>query len=175
MCKDIKGQTHHPPIGGSGQTIVEAMVAISIALVGLLGVLSLVSASLAFTNDASQKFVATYLAAEGIEIAKNIIDTNVANGRTTWNEGLVDNGFYETSAASSYLSSLPEGTQPRKLSMSSDGEYGYGGGYNISTPYARTIQIINDTNSVTVIARVLWNAHAKDRSVEVRDIFRRWR
>ncbi|MDO8557521.1 MAG: hypothetical protein Q7R98_03640 [Candidatus Jorgensenbacteria bacterium] len=152
----------------SGQTIVEAMVAISIALVGLLGVLALVSASLAFTNDASQKFVATYLAAEGIEIVKNIIDTNVANG-AIWNTD-VNDGLYKTSAADPILRQ----TTGTKLKLPPDGgEYQYDNGN--PTPYTRTIQIINDTDSVTVIAKVSWNARAKDQSVEVRDIFKRWR
>lgn len=158
-----------------GQTIIEAMVAISIALTGLLGILTLVSASLAFTNDASQKFVASYLAAEGIEIVKNIIDTNIANGfewDTGINIGVSPAVSYETSAANPILQRAATLSQLKLL----NGQYLYDNMSGVATPYKRAVQIIkNDANTITVDAVVSWEARGKTLSVAVRDVFKRWR
>lgn len=74
-----------------GQMIIEATVAISIMVVGLLGIFVLVSRSLNMYHTATQEYVATNLAAEGIEVTKNILDANLINGRA-WN----DDGFAVT-------------------------------------------------------------------------------
>jgi hypothetical protein len=61
-----------------GQSLVEAMVAISVLTVGFLGILSLLSKSFFYSKDVSDTMKATYLASEGIEITKNLIDHDVA-------------------------------------------------------------------------------------------------
>lgn len=60
-----------------GQSIVEALIALSILTIGLLGVLGLLSHSLYLQRETADQAKATYLASEGIEVAKNLIDHNV--------------------------------------------------------------------------------------------------
>lgn len=60
-----------------GFTLVEALVAISIFTVSILGLLSVLSQGIADTSYAKQKVVATYLAEEGIEYIRNMRDTFV--------------------------------------------------------------------------------------------------
>src|SRR3989344_9094302 len=67
-----------------GQLIIEATVSTSIMVVGLLGIFVLVARSLNMYHTAAQEYVATNLAAEGIEVAKNILDANLINDRA-WN------------------------------------------------------------------------------------------
>ncbi|MBI5732489.1 hypothetical protein HY967_00830 [Candidatus Jorgensenbacteria bacterium] len=77
--------------------MVEAIVAIMIAIVGLFGIIQLLTRSLALTREKSDEFTAIYLAAEGIEIVKNLIDVNYTTqppGTRVWNEGITD-GSYE--------------------------------------------------------------------------------
>jgi hypothetical protein len=66
--------------GRRGQTIVEAMVAMSILLIGLMGVLTLLSRSLLLARTTADQAKATYLASEGIEIVKSLIDHDVYLG-----------------------------------------------------------------------------------------------
>jgi hypothetical protein len=77
-----------------GQTIIEAMIGISILTTGLLGIMGLLSRSFFLSRVTAENLTATYLAAEGIELAKNLIDHDVYTpGRTwgvVWQEG--DNG-----------------------------------------------------------------------------------
>ncbi len=57
-----------------GQSMVEMLVAISIVVVSLLGILALVNRALGVNRLVSEQYTGTYLAAEGIEIVKNLFD-----------------------------------------------------------------------------------------------------
>ena len=57
-----------------GQTIIELIVAISIVVVSLLGIFALISRSLAINRLTSEQYAASYLAAEGIELVRNMFD-----------------------------------------------------------------------------------------------------
>lgn len=61
----------------SGQSLVEAIIALGILTTGLLGMLTLLAQSFYLNRVASTDTQATYLAAEGIEITKNLIDHDV--------------------------------------------------------------------------------------------------
>ncbi len=59
-----------------GFTIIEAIVAIFIITVGAVGAIGLTINNLSLAGSSSRKLVAAYLAQEGIEIIRNIRDTN---------------------------------------------------------------------------------------------------
>ena len=59
-----------------GYILIEAIIAITIAVVGLLGIFSLLSRSLSLNRVVADRFVASYLVAESIEIVKNLVDNN---------------------------------------------------------------------------------------------------
>src|SRR5688572_13216996 len=63
-----------------GQTIVEAMVAVSLLVVGFLGMITLINRSIGLNRVVSDNYTATYLAAEGIEVVKNLLDRNFIAG-----------------------------------------------------------------------------------------------
>jgi len=60
----------------NGFTIIELLITIFILSVGVIGIYSAFSAMIVFTNNASDQLQAAYLAQEGIEIIRNIRDTN---------------------------------------------------------------------------------------------------
>ncbi|MEK7181237.1 MAG: hypothetical protein AAB738_02805 [Patescibacteria group bacterium] len=62
-----------------GQALVEAIVALSVLMVGFVAMLSLLNNSLATTNMVSDQDIATYLATEGIEVVINLINTDTTN------------------------------------------------------------------------------------------------
>ena len=64
-----------------GNLLIESIVAISVIVISFLGILSLLSRSLGINKDVSYKFIATYLAAEGIEITKSLIDKSFTDAR----------------------------------------------------------------------------------------------
>lgn len=70
-----------------GFTLVETLVAISIFSFSILSILTVTSLGVANTNFAKNKFIASYLAQEGIELVKNYRDTlaqNTTEGQDYW-------------------------------------------------------------------------------------------
>lgn len=70
-----------------GFTLIEALVAISILVIAVIGPLSLASKGLSYSNYAKDEITAFYLANEAIDVIRNIRDTN-KNSDKTWSEGL---------------------------------------------------------------------------------------
>lgn len=68
-------------------TLIEAITTIFIMTVGIIGISGLISQLIASTAIYSQRLIAAYLAQEGIEIVRNIRDTNWLQ-REPWDNGL---------------------------------------------------------------------------------------
>ncbi len=134
-----------------GYILIEAIIAITIAVVGLLGIFSLLSRSLSLNRVVADRFVASYLAAEGIEIVKNLIDNNILAGKP-WNEGL-SSGRYEVDYTDTGL--RPDSN--RFININSEtGAYGYA--ELVPTLMKRAITIRNsaDGEVITVNSRANW-------------------
>lgn len=114
--------------------MVEAMVAITIVVTGLLGIFSLTSRSLSLNQVITSQYVASNLSAEGIEVIKNILDKNVIQGRP-WNEG-ISPGEFEVD----YASTATNIFNNRRLNFDpGTGFYSYAAG--TPTTYLRKITV----------------------------------
>lgn len=171
-----------------GQILMESMIGISVATVGLLSVVVLLTRSVSLTKDVAQKFVATYLAAEGVEVVKNIIDENFVrkfddNESIPWNEGVMA-GSYEVDYTTQDMQSRAlglggESSTPLKFN-SLTGMYSYAAGDD--SMFKRTIVITEEnidgksgTDAVKVFGIVKWRAHGIDQEVVLEDHFFEWR
>ncbi|MDO8633210.1 MAG: prepilin-type N-terminal cleavage/methylation domain-containing protein [Candidatus Wildermuthbacteria bacterium] len=76
-----------------GFTLIEVFIAIAVLAIGIGGVFLLVRQTVSFAPNTTQKLTATYLAQEGMEIARNIRDTNflkIHKGQGgAWTDGLL--------------------------------------------------------------------------------------
>lgn len=156
-----------------GSFLVETMVAISLIIVGLLGIISFLTNSFGFNNEARNRFVGSYLAAEGIEIVKNIIDTNISQG-FEWNNG-IDDGSYEAD----YLDSILNPNNDDFLIFNEENGYLYEQA-GTSTIFKRPINIQILTGSmnepiIKVNSVVNWTDRGRDYSVNLEDQFYNWR
>lgn len=70
-----------------GLALVESLVAMSVLMVGLVAIMSLVSRSLSANRVIEDQYIASYLAAEGIEVIKNLVDSNKIRG-LPWTTGV---------------------------------------------------------------------------------------
>lgn len=78
-----------------GFTIIETVISLFVLFVAVIGVYSAFSLMLVTTGQMSDRFVASYLAQEGMEIARNIRDRNwlqPPDTDTDWTAGLFDCG-----------------------------------------------------------------------------------
>lgn len=153
-----------------GQLLIESMIGISIVTVGLLGILGLLSRSTSLNRVVSNQFIGNYLAAEGIEIVKNIIDANIIQHKP-WNEG------FQTASFEADYSSL--GLAPNQnlpiLFDSASNFYGYQNG--TPTSFTRTINIeLVGSEEIKVNSVVRWTTRGGGQfEVNLEDHFLNWR
>ncbi|OGG43374.1 hypothetical protein A3G50_02380 [Candidatus Jorgensenbacteria bacterium RIFCSPLOWO2_12_FULL_42_11] len=153
----------------AGQLLIESGIAISILIVALLGILGLLSRSLGLNNVVSSQYIASNLASEGIEVMKNLIDSNIVQLRP-WNEG-IDSGFYEVAFDSLAINQ----DQGRFLLLDSTGNnYNYQTGQ--PTFFKRVIEVENiGADEIKVNSRVNWQIKGGSYSVNLEDHFFNWR
>ncbi len=153
-----------------GQMMVEVMIALSIVMVGLLGIFTLTSRSLSLNNVVASQYIGSNLAAEGIEIVKNLLDKNAIQGRP-WNEG-VSTGNYEVDYASTALSGY---ANRAILFNSGNGFYGYS--FGNQTNYRRMITVETIApDEIKVSSSVSWvTRDGAVYQVDLEDYFYNWR
>lgn len=158
----------------SGQALVEAMVAMGVLSVGLMGIFNLLSQSLALNRVVSDNYVASYLTGEGIEVVKNIIDSNIiAGGAGNWLSGL-SNGWYEVQYNTVGTNITSDQSRYLKYDTSSHA-YAYDSG--AATGFKRKVLIQTlGSREVRVLSRVTWTTRGGQASqLDAEDHFYNWR
>lgn len=155
-----------------GQSLLELMVAMSVMTIGFLAIFAVLSQSLGLNKVAANQYAAANLAGEGIEVVKNITDSNVVQGNDrAWNEGLRNGDFgvqYDST-------SLEERWKDEKLKFDiATGLYGYEAGEK--TNFIRTIKIESiSENEVKVNSIVKWQDRAgTDFEINLEDRLFNW-
>jgi len=142
--------------GTRGQVLNEALIAMGIVTVGILGMAGFLSKAIAEGRYISNQTTAVNLAAEGIEIAKNILDGNALSGPGAWNRGF-ERGLYEVDYSSKKLGDPVESSLRylQKKTVGGIDLYGYNGGDK--TGFRRSIEIDNITDSqIRATSTVYW-------------------
>ncbi|TSC96603.1 MAG: Uncharacterized protein Athens071426_164 [Parcubacteria group bacterium Athens0714_26] len=163
----------------SGQVMIEAMVAITIAIVALLGIFSLLSSSLGVNKTTADQYVAANLASEGIELVKNFIDSNVVNSRA-FNDGpCLTEGQHavDYNDINNNFSSCSTQILAAFLDFDSGtGIYSYEGGN--PSRYQRIVDVswLDGGNQIKVKSSVFWTTIGNNQSkIELEDMFFNWR
>jgi type II secretory pathway pseudopilin PulG len=185
-----------------GQTIIEAMVALSILMIGLMGVLTLLSRSFLLARVASDQAKATYLASEGIEIAKSLIDHDVYFGVTAgsggetsgWSGSLSGSCFNFSTGGTNYYDldfqtygcPQPVGSDPDPLYFYTDPSTGAGMYYDSAdanyltgatlTNFSRVVKVSRPSdNEIDVQSMVTWSTGTViNQSLTLEDHFYNW-
>jgi len=142
----------------TGFSLLEVIIAIFVLTTGILAVMSLIYKTVASSSFSSNRLIAAYLAQEGIEIVRNIRDTNWIQIQQkipgkNWNDGL-GLGTYQADYDDPSLTSI---TNPSYLNIeTNNGFYGYDNG--TQTSFQRTITISNGpiTDSLEIRVDVSW-------------------
>ena len=151
-----------------GFTLIEVIVSIAILLIGIVGIYNVFSRILTLTSGISNKLVSAYLAQEGIEIVRNIRDTNWIEG-VSWNDGL-GAGDWEADYTTGSLDDSYDGDF---LNIGSDGFYNYPSG--IPTKFRRKITIEQiDSNTLKVTAWIGWEERGNSHNFEIEEYIYNW-
>ncbi|MBI2075116.1 MAG: hypothetical protein HYT82_00415 [Candidatus Harrisonbacteria bacterium] len=159
-------------VSQGGIVLIESIIAISIATVGLLALFSLLTRSLGLQRVVAERYIAAALAGEGIELVKNLVSTNFVRG-AAWNDGLPTSaGEYEMDYNDVALT--PRGSRPLRF----DGAmYGYDAGN--PTAFYRTITVTpvgSPIEEIGVRSNVSWTSRGGlTGTVDVEDHFFNWR
>lgn len=133
-----------------GFTLLETIVAIGVITTGFVSALALITNSYFYISNIQNRLVAANLAAEGIELVRNIRDNNWLQSQA-WNLGL-NEGDYQVAYDSASLS--PYSGNP--LLLDANGIYNYASGTSTS-PYVRKISIAAISNyQMRVTSAVTW-------------------
>lgn len=163
-------EADQPWVGKKGQVLIESLVALTFLTAVFFSAFSLLGQSLVTNRTSAQSYTATYLAVEGIEVARNMIDGNGIQGKA-WNSGFAD-GTYEIGYNDTSFS--PDQGDFLMYDPSTN-IYSYNG--SILTPFKRaiTIQLVNP-DEIKIHSVVSWTGAGGGKfNVDLEDHFMNWR
>ena len=156
----------------NGFTLMEGLVAIFLITLGVVGAMSVVNQTTTFTQVTSSRLIGAYLAQEGIEIVRNIRDTNFLKihkgvGGINWDAGL-------TGCAASCEADYndPALISADRYLQIDGGFYNYDSGEN--TLFKRKIIIQPDTDILKVQVLVSWQERGRSHQVIAQENLSKW-
>lgn len=157
-----------------GFTLLEVIASIFIITIGIVGILSLITMSISGALISKSKLIASNLNREGIEVVRNIRDSNWIEQRTDsdvlWNQGLSP-GEYRVEYDSQELLSLSGNPA---LKLSSNGRYQYDNGSD--SMFHRKISIENiSSGEIKVICEVTWSQRGRSLNVLAEQRLYNWK
>jgi Tfp pilus assembly protein PilV len=151
----------------SGFTLLEVLTSVFVLVITSLTIFSLLSASIFSLSSLKDRFVAFYLAQEGIEIVKNIRDSNFLQG-ASWLSGIGTGdkrGDYSSTSLSPYSDTY--------LKQNLSGFFQYSSGSD--TKFKRKINVTQiDANRVRVTVEVSWMEKGRPQSFTLVEEITNW-
>jgi len=152
-----------------GFSIAEITIAIGIIAVGLIGILSLAPVILRSQNYSVNYLTASMLAQEGLELTRNIRDTNWLDG-SSWDDKLSIDDNYAIDGvdlANIYFASADLADETSRLNIDSTGAGRYCAGLNpacsgTASSFKRVVELTNNDDSITVNCIVRWIDRGKE-------------
>jgi len=158
-------------------TMIEMIAAIFVVNLGIMAVFSLLIQSTTFINNTASNLTATYLAQEGIEIVRNIRDSNFLKmnqgEEASWNDNLsVGADYYNFDYRSQ---SIPDNVNcSGQIYLQISNGY-YACSPNPAVKFQRKIRINQISgDKMEVLVEVLWTERGKNHNVSVQETLYRW-
>jgi prepilin-type N-terminal cleavage/methylation domain-containing protein len=173
-----------------GFTLLEVISAIFIISVGVLGIVRFIPSLIVDSSINSSRFTAAYLSQEGVELVRNIRDTNLMEAinkddSTSWKEGLeectagceldyycvkIEDPVVSNPISHNCFKAYDSGDL---LKLDDLGFYNYSSGEE--TKFKRKITIIEETTNVlTVSVDVYWQDRGVDYQTSLQEKLYQW-
>ena len=155
----------------NGFTLLEVLFSLFLLSATMVGVASLFLQIIGFLPASKEQLVASYLAQEGVEIVRNMRDTNIIK-KASWNDGLISCAAgCEADYNDTSLSLVSGQLQFLKIN---NNFYEYAS-VGIVTPFQRKTTIdTSTTDKLKVTVQVLWQEKNRSHSLTVReDLYKR--
>jgi len=163
----------------AGFSLIEALVAIAILLLALIGPFTIATKGLVSANFARDQVTAFYLAQEATEIIRSKRDNNVLGGKE-WTDKLDE--CFDKECTVDATKNIDSGSAIKKctgecdvLQQSSSSKlYGYLGGWD-DTKFTRKIYIEEmSADEIRATVTVLWSSGSIDKSFSITETFFNW-
>ncbi len=139
-------------------SVLEMIIVIAIISIGLLGLISLATQNTKIHYINKNSLIASMLAQEGLELARNNRDNNWRSGAADWSNGLIYDGTYiidYTGSINETVNNIDD--DDAKLYLDANGFYVHDSSSgNISTPFSRLITVEDYTDYIIVTSEVKW-------------------
>jgi prepilin-type N-terminal cleavage/methylation domain-containing protein len=159
-----------------GFTLLEMIIAVTVILIGLIPIMSLMYNSSFGVRLSLSRLQAAYLAQEGLEIVRNIRDSNWIKQNKGLNISWDDNlrvGEQQQPSQASYSDQTLSSYQGINLKLNNDGFYNYNSGTDTKFKRKITISESND-DTLQVSVEVSWQEKGKNYSLTVYENLYNW-
>ena len=169
-----------------GFTIIEVLFAIFVLTVGAVGAFALTSQVISTSSAPSSQLVASYLAQEGIEVIRNIRDSNLLaihkGGAILWTDQLLNVSCEQTAGSDKYYEYEIDHASSSNLdcyasTLLKRDSSGYSYGASIDTVFTRKVTVDpdeTDPNILVITAEVFWQEESEIESVTVSNNLYNW-
>lgn len=157
-------------------TLIEVITVLLVISLGMVGTLSLISQNIRSQSINEKTMVAYQLAQEGVELIRNLRDTNVNIGGG-WLGYIATDGDY----LMDYTDSTPLrwSSEPTELQIDENGMYRYNVVGGVGSGFSRIINIMSTPEGhqdfITVTSNVSWQDHGKDYIYSLETQLYNWR
>lgn len=166
----MRAATHNK----KGFSLLEVLVAIFVLVIGVVGAMNLINYSLSSVAVGKSRIIAVELAQEGLEIVRNIRDSNWIED-VSWTDGLGAGDWrvqYNDPGLVAFAST--------PLQINNGGFYGYNGiaGFSggTNTFFYRKITITNmSASEIRAVSEITWNERGKPYVVNAEDRLFNWK
>ena len=154
-----------------GFTLMEVIIAIAVIITALITLIALISFVVSGLRPAEFRLIAVNLAQEGLEIVRNIRDSNWLSYKRApenWRDGLSTGDYraqYNQFALLSWADSF--------LKIDSNGFYQYDSGSDTSFKRKITIEHMGN-NQIKAVSEITWQEKGKSYSVEAESRLYNW-
>lgn len=162
-----------------GFTLLEMMVSLFLITVGVMGIFLVINRTLILMTPSSSKVIAAYLTQEGIEIVRNIRDSNWIEQQTNpavpWNDGLTAGDYQADYNNQPPLDSWKGPTVEASHLKFDNNTHVYSYDSGDYTKFNRRINIESlGPNSLKVTVTVYWGEKGKDYFHTAQEILYNW-
>jgi len=154
----------------TGFTLIETLVALGLITTSLMGVFSLLQQIIGFLPISEQRLVATFLVQEGMEITRNLRDTNQIKG-LAWDNGLTS---CVSGCEADYQTQIENLLPWNARYLKYDGNF-YNYASDTPTIYQRKITITPQGNDeLDVMVEVFWQEKGRNHRSAARGNIYQW-
>lgn len=162
-----------------GFSILEVIIAILIISIGMIGVLSLITQNIQVQYISKNDLIASQLAQEGMELVRNIRDTNWLTAGNDWkigagastNSDIVQDGDYAIDY-SGFIVDI-DSINNAGLNIDAAGFYTHGAGV-AATPFSRLITVVDNGDYLEVECKVQWKERGRTHDYTVKTLLYNW-